>query len=161
MQNPSYLALTTDKKFIYSVNQNDSSSTISAFQFDEINSQLKLFNKVNAKGEGPCFISVSNKNFFTANYTSGSLKVFGRKTDGTLTNAFQVIQHVGKSINSERQNEPHVHQVILTPDKKYLLANDLGTDKVTVYQYHPGVSANILIPYPILQLKSVKLSKFD
>ena len=152
MQNPSFLALTADNKFLYSVNQNETLSSVSAFQFDNKTSKLAFLNKVNAKGEGPCFISVTDNNVFTANYNSGSISVFGRKPDGTLTQALQVIQHVGKSINVERQNEPHVHQVILTPDKKYLLANDLGTDKVTVYQYKPN-AANILTAYDTLSIK--------
>lgn len=152
VQNPSYLALSTDKKFIYSVNQNETASSVSAFQFDDKTSKLTFSNKVDAKGAGPCFITVTDKHVFTANYTSGSISVFGRKRDGTLTQALKVIQHAGKSINSERQNEPHVHQVLLTPDKKYLLANDLGTDKTTVYQYQPN-STNILTPYDTLSIK--------
>ncbi len=153
VDNPSYLAVTPDKKFVYSVNQNDTKSTVSAFRFDADNSKLTFLNKVEAKGEGPCFISTSDKHVFTANYTSGSLSVFGRNEDGTLTNALQVIQHVGKSMNAERQGEPHVHQVILSQDKKYLLANDLGTDKVTVYKYDPNATSGILVPFDTLSVQ--------
>ena len=70
-----------------------------------------------------------------------------------LTDVLQVIQHVGKSINSDRQNEPHVHQVLVTPDHKYVVANDLGTDKVTVYQYHPDATTDVLIPVDTLSVK--------
>ena len=153
VDNPSYLAVTPDKKFVYSVNQNETGSAVSAFRFDADHSKLTLLNKVEAKGEGPCFISTSDKHVFTANYTSGSLSVFGRNEDGTLTNALQVIQHTGKSIDVERQGEPHVHQVLLSPDKKYLLVNDLGTDKVTVYKYNPNRATDILVPFDTLSTK--------
>ena len=150
--NPSFLALTRDKKFVYSVNQNDKSSTVSAFGFD--NGKLIFLNKVDANGAGPCFISVTDKHVFTANYGGGSLCVFGRNVDGSLSDALQKIQHSGKSINTERQNEPHVHQVIVSPDKKYLIANDLGTDKVTVYKYNPTAKTDVLTFFDTLTVKS-------
>ena len=34
-----------------------------------------------------------------------------------------------------------------------MLANDLGTDKVTVYQYKPNAAANILVPFDTLSIK--------
>jgi len=153
VDNPSYLAITPDKKYVYSVIESGSVGKVSAFQFDAEDSKLTFINSVDAEGKGPCFISVTANNVFTANYDGGSLSVFGRKEDGSLTKALQVIHHVGKSVNTERQGEPHVHQVILSPDKKYLLANDLGTDKVTVYQYHPNASSDILIPFDTLSVK--------
>ena len=153
VENPSFMAITPDRKFIYSVNQNDKTSTISSFSFDTIKSQLSLLNKVDAIASGPCFISVTKNHVFTANYNSGSIAVFGRKKDGTLTKVQQLIQHVGKSINSERQGEPHVHQVIISPDNKYVVANDLGTDKVTVYKYNPTSTTSVLIPYDTLSVK--------
>ena len=149
--NPSFLTLTSGKKFVYSVNQNDKNSTVSAFGFD--NGNLTFLNKVDAKGAGPCYISATDKHVFTANYSDGSLCVFGRKPDGTLSEVLQKIQHAGKSINTERQKEPHVHQVIVSPDMKYLIANDLGTDRVTVYSYNPLSQNDILTPVDTLTVK--------
>ena len=63
------------------------------------------------------------------------------------------IQHAGKSINAERQGEPHVHQVIVSPDKKYVVANDLGTDKVTVYKYNPNSKTEVLTSFDTLTVK--------
>jgi len=151
VMNPSFLVLTKDSKFVYSVNQNEKNSTITAFSFNE--GKLTFLNKVDAKGEGPCYISASDKHVFTANYSDGSLCVFARKPDGTLSEVVQKIQHVGKSINKERQNEPHVHQVILSPDNKYLIANDLGTDKVTIYNYNPENQTNLLTTFDTLTVK--------
>jgi 6-phosphogluconolactonase len=80
----------------------------------------------------------------TANYSSGSISVFGKNSDGSLTEVKQVVQHFGKGINTKRQEKPHVHMVYFSPDKKYVLANDLGTDKVYVYQYNPNGGNEIL-----------------
>jgi 6-phosphogluconolactonase len=153
ISNPSYLALTPDNKFVYSVNESPEVSAVNAFTFDEKNGKLTLINRSVTKSSGACDISVTNKHVFTANYGGGSLSVFGRNENGSLTDVLQVIQHTGKSINTERQGEPHVHQVIVSRDNKYVLANDLGTDKVTVYQYNPNSKTEILIPFDTLTVK--------
>ena len=153
VSNPSFLTITPDKKFVYSVNESSNGGAANSFSFNEKNGKLTLLNTSQTNSDGPCYITSTDNHVFTANYGGGSLSVFGRKADGTLTNTEQVIQHVGKSINTERQNEPHVHQVILSPDKKYLLVNDLGTDKVTVYKYNPAATSNVLIPFDTLSVK--------
>ena len=153
VSNPSFLALTPDKKFVYSVSESNSGSAACAFSFDEKTAKLTLINSSLTESDGPCFVSVTKNHVFTANYGGGSLSVFGRKADGSLTNVQQVIQHVGKSINAERQGEPHVHQVLLILDNKFLLVNDLGTNKVTVYKYNSNASSNVLVPFDSITLK--------
>ena len=151
--NPSFLVITPDKKFVYSVSESDHGSSSNAFSFDDKTGFLRFLNSSLTKSDGPCFISATDKHVFTANYGGGSISVFGRKSNGALTDVLQVIQHTGKSINTERQNEPHVHQVLVTPDNKYVLANDLGTDNVTVYKYNPMAKVNVLIPFDTLKVK--------
>lgn len=48
-----------------------------------------------SQGNGPCFISATPKHVFTANYGGGSLSVFARKADGSLSDLKQKIQHIG------------------------------------------------------------------
>jgi 3-carboxymuconate cyclase len=151
VSNPSYLALTTDRKFVYSVNESPDNSAVNAFCFDKGN--LQLLNQSLTKSSGSCFVLATQHHVITANYGGGSISVFGRQNDGKLTDVLQVIQHAGSSVNAERQGEPHVHQVIVSPDKKYIIANDLGTDKVTVYRYHPNAKNEILTPYDTLTVK--------
>lgn len=153
ISNPSFLALTPDKKFVYSVSESPDGSSANAFKFDEKTARLSYLNTSLTQSDGPCFISAIDKHVFTANYGGGSISVFGRKADGSLTDALQKIQHVGKSVDAERQGEPHVHQIIVSPDKKYALVNDLGTDKVTVYAYNPLAKSDILTPVDTLNVK--------
>lgn len=151
--NPSYLTLTPDKNYIYAVSENGGSSVANAFSFDKNTAKFAFINSSFTNGADPCYISVTSKHVFTANYSGGSISVFGRKTDGSLTDILQKIQHSGKSINADRQNEPHVHQAIVTPDEKFVLANDLGTDQVTVYKYNPNSETKILCPWDTLSVK--------
>ncbi|MDO9633871.1 MAG: lactonase family protein [Paludibacter sp.] len=152
--NPSYLALSSDKKFVYAVSESGTASKAGAFAFDAKNGDFRFLNSSDTHGQGPCYITASDKHVFTANYGGGSISVFGRKPDGSLSELLQLIKHTGSSINPKRQIKPYVHQVIFTPDMHYLLANDLGTDLVTVYRYDKNGKDEILTPHDSIRVKA-------
>ncbi|AWG26693.1 lactonase family protein [Flavobacterium kingsejongi] len=142
--NPSYLALSPEATLVYSVNEEGAKSTVSAFSFNPADGAMKYLNKQDAHGADPCYIIADNNNVITANYSGGTIAVFGRNADGTLTEAKQVIQHQGKGPNAQRQESAHVHMTVFSPDKKFVIANDLGTDKISVYKYDANGGANTL-----------------
>ncbi|RZK16590.1 MAG: lactonase family protein [Pedobacter sp.] len=136
--NPSYLTISPDNKFVYTVNETGNTSTVSAFIYDAKTGSLTFLNKVDSHGADPCFITADAKNVIVANYSGGSLAVFSRQTDGSLSEAVQVIKHNGKSIDPKgRQESAHVHMTRFTPDHKYLIVNDLGEDQIYIYNYNP------------------------
>ncbi|MCX6308951.1 MAG: lactonase family protein, partial [Bacteroidia bacterium] len=153
VSNPSFLCVTPDKKFVYSVNERADGSAANAFAFNPKTGKLTFLNRSQTESKGPCYIAATSKHVFTANYGGGSLSVFGRNEDGSLTDLKQKIQHIGSSINLSRQSEPHVHQVIVTNNNHFVLANDLGTDKVTVYSYNPDAVEEILSAWDTLSVK--------
>ena len=142
--NPSYLTVSNDNKFVYSVSENDKKSSVSAFGFNSKSGKLDFLNYQNPNGLNPCYIINDDKNVITANYSSGNISVLGKNNDGSIGEVKQVVQHTGKSINAKRQEAPHAHMVYFSPDKKYVLANDLGTDKVYSYLYNPNSATEIL-----------------
>ena len=142
--NPSYLTVSSDNKFVYSVSENDKKSSISAFGYNSKSGKLDFMNHQNPNGLNPCYIINDEKNVITANYSSGNISVLGKNNDGSIGEVKQVAQHNGKSINTKRQEAPHAHMVCFSPDKKFVLANDLGTDKIYVYQYNPNSAAEVL-----------------
>lgn len=142
--NPSYISISDDHKFVYCVNENGKESTISAFQFDAKTGKLDFINKQNSAGADPCHLINDSQNVIVANYSGGNIAVFKRNPNGSLTDARQVVQHKGFSVNSKRQEAPHVHMVRFSPDKKFVLASDLGTDRIYLYQYNANADKNIL-----------------
>lgn len=133
--NPSYLTVSEDNKFIYSVNENGEESTVSAFKYNASTGKIDLIDKKDSKGADSCYIINDDKHVIVANYSGGTISVFGKDRHGGITKAKQVIKHSGGSINKQRQESAHVHMVHFSPDKKYVFANDLGTDKIYVYKY--------------------------
>ncbi|MBS1530318.1 MAG: lactonase family protein [Bacteroidetes bacterium] len=142
VSNPSYLCISKDNHFIYAVNEDGKDGGVSAFTFEPNIGTMKLLNRESSKGADPCYISVDEdrKNVFVANYTSGSLAVLPVNKDGSLAPASQVIQDEGKGPDASRQEGPHVHTAYFSPDEKYLLYTDLGTDKVNIMRYHASAA---------------------
>lgn len=136
--NPSYLSVSKDNKIVYSVNENGDQSKVSSFGFDSVSGKLDFLNSQDSKGADPCYIINDDKNVIVANYSGGNISVFGKNNDGSISEAKQVIQHHGKGSNAKRQEGPHVHMVHFSPDRKFVLSNDLGNDKVYSYEYDPN-----------------------
>lgn len=132
--NPSYLTVSADKKFVYSVNEDGKNSTITSFDFKSTSGELKFLEKISSEGADPCFISTNGNQIIVANYSGGSIGVFYTGPNGKFLAPKQIIQHTGKSIDQKRQLSAHVHQIQLTPDKKFWVATDLGEDNIYIYR---------------------------
>ena len=144
INNPGFLTISSDNNFIYSVNQFQNESSISAFKFNSKSGKLDFMNSQNSQGVNPCYITNDEYNVIFANYTSGSLAVFSKNSDGSLGEVKQVFQQFGKSINPKRQESPHVHMVQFSQDKKFVFATDLGKDKIYIYNYSATSKTNML-----------------
>ncbi|WP_343617796.1 lactonase family protein [Flavobacterium sp.] len=141
---PSYLSVSADNKFLYAVNENGTQSTVSAFKYDSASGKISVINKNDALGADPCHLINDDKNVIVANYSGGSVVVYKKKADGGITEVQQLIQHEGKGPNEARQEKAHVHMVTFSPDKRFVLVNDLGLDKVFIYKYNPTSKNEIL-----------------
>jgi len=143
--NPSFLAVHPDGNVLYAVNElselnGDPTGGISAFRIDSLTGHLSFLNQQPSGGTGPCYLIVDGegKNVLVANYGGGSVASFPILDNGSLGAASSFDQHEGSSVNSERQEGPHAHSIILDAANRFALSADLGTDKVLVYEFDPG-----------------------
>lgn len=135
IRNPSFLTVSSDLKRVYSVGENEEkTSTANALAFDPETGQLSFLNESRTDGAAPCYIVLSpNEDYVvTANYTGGSITVFPVDETGRLGEG-EVIAFEGKGQDAERQEQPHLHCAYFTPDGRFLLANDLGTDCIHAF----------------------------
>jgi 6-phosphogluconolactonase len=138
IENPTYLCVTNDNRYVYSVNENVPVGSVSAFAFNAAEGSISLLN-TQPSGAGPCYISVDRQqqHVFAANYVSGSVYVFPINEDGSLAPASRMLQEQGSGPDQERQEASHVHTAILSPDEEFLLYTDLGADTLNIYRYDP------------------------
>jgi 6-phosphogluconolactonase len=136
-ENASYLAISKDRKNLYAVSEaGQGKGSVNAYAFDPTSGKLTLLNSVNSEGDHPCYVSVDSKKkfVFVGNYSGGNLLSVPVNADGSLRSDVQNIKHEGNSVVKDRQEKPHVHSVVLSPDQKYLMVPDLGADKVFQYK---------------------------
>jgi 6-phosphogluconolactonase len=138
IKNPSFLAVTKDLKFLYTVSE-VGEGAINAYAFDPSSGRLTFINTVRSGGDGPCYIAVDSKRKFlyAGNYGGGTLSAIPLNADGALREDMQTIIYEGKGIKSN-QDKSHVHAAVLSPDDRYLFVPDLGTDRVNIYHVDPS-----------------------
>ena len=135
--NPSYVAISPDEKFVYSVGENGKDDSFAhSFSFDKKSGQLTLLNSQLTNGSSPAYITLDAQghNVFTANYGGGSISQFNIHTDGTLSALTNLFEFEGKGEDSIRQQQPHLHSVRYSPDGMHMFATDLGTDRIYRYK---------------------------
>lgn len=152
--NPSFVVAKDDNKFAYSVSEyNDGRQSAIAYRLDKAKGKLSLINyqttideEIGAKkgkdaktdGADPCFIMTNGKQVVTANYSGGDISVFPIAKDGSLCRQSQHFCFSG----NEQGTVSHLHCVRLTPDGKYLVADDLGND--CIYRFEVNNQADYL-----------------
>jgi 6-phosphogluconolactonase len=144
--NPTFLIADAKQQHIYAVNE-DAQGAVSAFAIDPATGKLRLLNSVSSRGNGPCHLALdsSGRWLAVANYGSGSFAVLPVKEDGSIGESVAFVQHTGSGPNRDRQQGPHAHCVLFSPDNRFLLVADLGLDRVMVYRFDPAngsVAAN-------------------
>jgi 6-phosphogluconolactonase len=138
--NPSFLAIDSRKNLLATVNETmefegKATGAVSTFSIDQNNWELDFLSQTASGGGAPCYISLNKKGSlaFAANYMGGNVSVFPVSKDGELKPYSDLKQHSGSGPVTDRQQNPHAHSIVLSPDGKYALAADLGIDKVITY----------------------------
>jgi len=142
IKNPSFLKISPNKKYLYSVAEGDSFNGIrgggvAAFKIGK-NGTLSKINDALSLGAYPCHVTVSpdNKKIIASNYGGGSLAVYDIKEDGGISPIRQLIQHEGHGADPDRQTNPHTHSAQFDKKGTHLYVADLGIDKLLIYKYN-------------------------
>jgi 6-phosphogluconolactonase len=151
VQNPLYIAVHPNQRFLYTADDIDPGGRISAFRVNPATGKLTMLNSRPSEGGQPCFVSIdhSGKNVLAANF-SGSLAVFPIDVNGNLLRAASVIRFGasgtsnGTNNRTSNKDRPHPHSINTSPDNRFVIATDLGLDKILVYRFDANKS--ILTP---------------
>jgi len=147
-ENPSFLAIHPNNRFLYAVNeisnyQGETAGSVSAFSIDPKTASLTLLSRVSTHGGTAAHLAVdrTGKCLLVANYGTGvSVAAFPVKEDGSLGEASAMMRHAGSS-TGPRQRGPHAHSVNLSPDNRFVFVPDLGLDQVLGYRLDPAKAA--------------------
>ena len=139
---PSFLALHPTKPLLYAVNetadyQGEKTGAVSAFRITEHHGALELINQQASRGAAPCHIQIDSTggSALIANYTSGTVAVLPVEENGGLGSTADVVEHLGSSVNAQRQEAAHAHCINLDALNQFAVAADLGVDKLFIYPF--------------------------
>lgn len=135
---PSFLALDRQADLLYAVGE-QADGTVSAFRVTSTAGRRALtpLGTVPSGGADPCHVLLepSGRVAYVANYSSGTLAVLGRGTEGLTGDApLQLLGHAGSGPVADRQEGPHAHFAALAPGGTHVLVCDLGTDQIRRYR---------------------------
>lgn len=152
-RNPSWLAVHPSKRYLYSLNEvsdfEGGSGSVTAYALDAASGTLTQLNVTSSQGAGPAHMSLdrTGRYAFVANYVGGSIAVLPIDANGKLDSAIQVIHHQGHlgskhatdaprgSFAVSGHDSPHAHMIARSPDNRFVLATDLGQDRIYVYRF--------------------------
>jgi len=114
-----------------------------------LSGDLTAMNVVGSEGASPCYLSIDaqGKFAFVANYDGGSTAVLPILEGGSLGAATDIHRDSGdvgapKATNAppgsfalSGHDAPHAHMILPDPNGKFVLATDLGHDRIYTYRF--------------------------
>ena len=134
VSNASYIRISEDNKFLYSVTDEG----IVSFKILP-DGDLEKINVASIRGMRGCFIELyEEKGFlFVAGYHDGKMTALRIREDGGVGEICDSFYDKGMGSVAERSTIPHISCVRMTPDKQYVCVVDLGIDQMKVFRLNP------------------------
>jgi len=143
--NPSFVALDPSQRFLYVVNeiddyQGEKTGSVEAYAINPGSGTIALLNRQSVMGTIPAHLAVdpTGRYVVVANYMGGNFVVLPIGADGRLAPVSGSYADKGSGPNQERQEAPHPHMVLFDPSGRYIVASDLGIDKVQTLRLDNG-----------------------
>jgi 6-phosphogluconolactonase len=142
---PTYLALHPTLPLLYAANElPEGDGQISSFKLERNNANLTQLAQVGTEGNAPCYVSLDHTGHmaFAANYGGGSVAMMDIVGDGEFDNTqlFDCKNNLACGTPGpvkSRQDKPHMHCVVVSPDNHFVLACDLGGDGIEIFPIAP------------------------
>lgn len=142
LANPSFVVAHPNRRWLYAVSETSTSDdglsgAVRALRFEREPLTLQLVNQQPSGGDSPCHLLLDATGIWLlmSNYGSGTIGVLPILEDGSLGEMTDLARHQGKSVHPQRQEGPHAHSSIFTPDNRFAIVADLGLDQLLVYAF--------------------------
>lgn len=153
IKNSSFLCLDPSGRHLYAISEitdyeGRDDGSLTHYAVDPDTGNLEHRQTVSSKGPGPAYVCLdqSGKFLLLANYVAGNVAVYPVADDGQLGEPTDQKQHEGSSVNRDRQEAPHPHSIVVSPDNQWVYVPDLGLDRIVAYRF--DANAGTLTPAP-------------
>ena len=138
IENPSYLCIAPDGRTLHAIWEvlEWPEGLVSSYAIDPGSGELAYLGVQGSRGTVTCYGMVDSRSraAVIANYWSGTVAMFPMRPDGSLAEASSVDQHEGTGPDTARQEGPHAHCIVISPDDRFAFSADLGTDSIYGYR---------------------------
>lgn len=141
LRNPTFLNVDVEKKQLYAVSEmvnadGSKSGEVVRFHIDPQAGTLQLAERIPSTALTTCHVQrdAQSQYLTVTSYHGGMTALISLNEDGSLHEVTDIVQHVGTSVDPERQDRPHPHSSFYSKDGKYLYIQDLGLDKIICYR---------------------------
>lgn len=147
IDSPTFIAVHPARPLLLAVSEVErwNEGTLTAYRIDPDTGRLAYLNKQPTLGNSTCFCGFDRTGRFAgvANYSAGdpaedprrAFAVLPLRADGGLAPASHAVQLHGTGPDAARQEQPHGHWFGFSPDNRFALAVDLGTDRVLSFPF--------------------------
>jgi 6-phosphogluconolactonase len=156
--NPSFTIVHPNGRWLYAVSETGQASDgvfggVCALSFESEPFSMRWLNQQSSRGDWPCHLRLDGTGnwLVTTNYGTGNAGIYPIQANGSLGEMVDFVQHQGKGPNTARQEGPHAHSSIFTPDNRFIIIADLGIDQLVIYKF--DASTGKLLPHSSLNTK--------
>jgi 6-phosphogluconolactonase len=134
--NPSFLVVSRDQRFLYSVHGDERYAT--SFAVDRDSGHLTSLGQADTGGANGVrqAIDPTGKFMVVANYASGTVAVLPVRQDGGLASFTQLVELKGQpGPHRIEQSSSHPHDIVFDPTGRFVLVPDKGLDRVFGFRF--------------------------
>lgn len=148
--NPSFLALSRDGEFLYTVHGD--ASDISAFKVNKEDGTLNFLNSQSTEGKNPVHLAIdpTGQYMVVSNHIGASLAVLPIAHDGKLEPVSQLLPldgPIGPHRIEQKQAKPHFNP--FDPTGRYVVVPDKGLDRTFSFRFENGKLSPAATPFVV------------
>lgn len=146
VERPTWLTPDNAHPILYSVsevgNAGDREGEVLSFAIDTANGALHLIGRTGSGGGGATHLALDRASdmLFVANFGGGQVAAVPVDGTGALS-PLTSLQATAGTGPHRRQQGPHPHGVTVDPSRRFLLAPDMGADRVFIFRYDAAAQA--------------------
>ncbi len=136
--NPTFLAVSSNQRFLYAITESDPEAFVSSYEIDPHTGGLRMLNRLPSGGSVTAYLSLEKTDRFVllANYGSASVTIIQINADGSLGKLTSFVQHAARHTPGVATPPvPRPHATIASPDNRFVVVPDLELNKIFVYKF--------------------------
>lgn len=138
---PSYVIAHPERPVLYAAGElgraeDGEGGRVWALEIDRDPWALRPLGDLPSGGDQPCHLQLdpTGRWLVVSNYGSGTVGLLRLGPDGRLVEMTELVEHAGRGVRADRQEGPHAHSALCSPDGRLVLVADLGADRVAAYR---------------------------